>query len=84
MENRVVVYSMYCRMIIIGIQVKPLSLMRLSLEKKMRDGLCLSGGGRVRGEEWMVSRRRNDECRINSGPGLFRIFVYSHLHPLVS
>jgi len=45
-------------MIIIGIQMRKLLLMRMSM--KMKNGVYLNDGGRVNAEEWMIR-----EIRIN-------------------
>jgi hypothetical protein len=39
-------------MTIIGIRMRRSSLMK-RLEMKMKDGVCLNGGGEVNGEEWI-------------------------------
>jgi hypothetical protein len=57
MGNLVVLFLMYYKMIIIGIQMKRLSLMKMSM--KMKNGVYLNDGGRVNAEEWMIRQIRN-------------------------
>ncbi len=51
MGNLVVQYSMYYKMIIIGIQMRRLLLMRKSM--RMKNGVYLNGGGKVDGGGWI-------------------------------